>query len=225
MNRISPSIGPTRKWEVTIGGHQLNILGPADEEALLEDPLVERRFAEDEYMPYWGQLWPAAVMLAEHVLNDEPGRNRSALEVGCGLGLVALAARVAGWDVLATDYDHAALEFTRANALANGLGGINVKYVDWRKPSALNRYSRILASDVLYERRNLQPLADLFNALLADDGVALVSDPNREVAKGFSEVLSKAGLTCNTSSTHAEQPYGRYVNGTIYRIRRKSSDR
>ncbi len=209
---------PVRRWTVTLGGRHLEILGPADEDDLLDSPEVARRFEQDEYLPYWGQLWPAAVMLAEEVLDDEPGRNRPALEIGCGLGLVAIAARLAGWDVLATDYDKDALGFTRENARCNGVPSLPVKLVDWRRPRTLDRFDRLFASDVLYEHRHQTQLADTINLLLAQDGLALVSDPNRKTAQGFEDALRHVGLACRTSETHANQPHGRYVKGTIYRI-------
>jgi predicted nicotinamide N-methyase len=211
-----------RRWQIMLGTRQVEILGPPDEDALLEDPAVIARFETDEYLPYWGQLWPAAVMLAECVLADEPGLSRPALEVGCGLGLPAIAAKMAGWCILATDCDEIALQYARENAALNGMADLPVRLLDWRKPTDLKRYHRILGADVLYERRHHQPIADLIAMLLDDQGAALISDPNREVARSFDEVLLRSGLTCERLPTHANQPYGRYVDGTIYRIRRRS---
>jgi SAM-dependent methyltransferase len=211
-----------RRWQITLGARQVEILGPPDENALLEDPEVIARFETDEYLPYWGQLWPAAVMLAEYVLADEPGLARPALELGCGLGLPAIAARMAGWCVQATDYDETALQYARENATLNGFPDLPVRLLDWRRPTELGRYHRILGADVLYERRHHQPIADLIMMLLDDHGLALISDPNRKVAKGFEEVLLRIGLGCEKLPTHANQPYGRYVDGTIYKIRRRA---
>jgi len=209
---------PLSRWTLTLTGRQIEVVGPANEDELLDRPEVQRRFEEDEYLPYWGQLWPAAVMLAEHVLADEPGRGRSALEIGCGLGLPAVAAGLAGWDVLATDYDQDALEFARENARLNRAPAVRAKLLDWRTPDMAGRFDRLLASDVLYERRHHQPVADFILRFLADKGEALVVDPNRKQANDFEETLRHVGLTCEKADTHANQPYGRYVKGTIYRI-------
>ncbi len=211
---------PIRRWPIAVAGRTLEIVGPANEDELLEAPEVQARFDEDEYLPYWGQLWPAAAMLAEAILADESGRDRRALEVGCGLGLSAVAARLAGWEVLATDYDEDALQFASENARLNGVGDLEVRALDWRHPDVFDRFDRIFASDVLYERRNHQPIAELIQRLLAEDGVALLADPNRQMARGFDDVLGSVGLALETAPTHANQPYGRYVDGTIYRIRR-----
>ncbi|MBN1345055.1 MAG: methyltransferase domain-containing protein [Phycisphaerae bacterium] len=212
---------PVRHWTVDLSGRSLDLVGPANEDDLLESPDVQARFEADEYLPYWGQLWPSAVMLAAFVLQDQLGSGRSALEIGCGLGLVALGARLAGWNVLATDYDETALAFTRENARRNDLGPVQTRLLDWRHPMVTQRFDRILASDVLYERRNHEPVISLINHLLAGGGIALISDPNRKMAAGFVEMLRRAGLSCQTTSTHAYQPYGRYVKGTIYRVWRE----
>lgn len=209
------------RWSLMLSNRRVEIIGPADQDGLLDSPDVQARFESDEYLPYWGQLWPAAVMLADHVLAGERGRNRPALEIGCGLGLVAIAARIAGWNVLATDYDQDALEFTRQNARLNGLTPLPTRLLDWRRPGVLDRFDRIFASDVLYETRNHQPVAALIEQLLARDGLALVSDPNRQTARGFDRALDRAGLAHETLATHANQSLGRYVEGTVYRIWRR----
>ncbi len=209
---------PLSRWTLTLKGRQIDVVGPANEEELLDRPDVQRRFEEDEYLPYWGQLWPAAVMLAEHVLADGPGRGRLAVEIGCGLGLPAVAAGLAGWEVLATDYDEDALEFARENARLNHVASVRTKLLDWRSPDLAGRFDRLIASDVLYERRHHRPVADFIVRFLADDGMALVVDPNRKQANDFEDILRHVGLTWETAATHANQPYGRYVKGTIYRI-------
>jgi len=53
---------------------------------------------------------------------------------GCGSGVLAIAAARLGWaPVLACDFDAAAIDATRSNAAANGVGGIAVDRVDLRR--------------------------------------------------------------------------------------------
>jgi len=59
------------------------------------------------------------------------GGGRDLLELGCGIGLVALAAATAGFRVLATDYYSEALEFTQANATRNGVENVDTRLIDW----------------------------------------------------------------------------------------------
>jgi ribosomal protein L11 methyltransferase len=52
---------------------------------------------------------------------------------GCGTGVLAIAAARLGWDpVLACDWEAAAVEATRENALVNGVPGITVQRADLR---------------------------------------------------------------------------------------------
>ncbi len=215
---------PVVRKTVHLGGKEWVCLAPANEDDLLDSPKVQARFEIDEYMPYWGQLWPAAIMLAEHVLSEGPGDDRPALEIGCGLGLLSVVAAAAGWDVTATDYDEDALAFVEENARLNAVGSLQTRWLDWRQPSLLQRFDRILASDVLYEVRNLQPLIDLVLQLLSAEGIALVVDPDRKAARTFGDELTRSGLSWQTRTLHTYQPYGRYVQGTLYSIRLESPD-
>ena len=77
-----------------------------------DDLISEADFAKDDRLPYWADLWPAAIVLAQFLeqraLNERASgtarQGTRALELGCGLGLVTTAATRAGYDVLATDY-------------------------------------------------------------------------------------------------------------------------
>src|SRR4051794_2998884 len=81
---------------VGLGGRQLSILRPRDAEALID----ERAFEQDEFLPYWAELWPAGVALARAVAERELAGQR-VLELGCGLALPSLAAAACGARVLA----------------------------------------------------------------------------------------------------------------------------
>jgi hypothetical protein len=86
--------------EVAAFGRDLELVAPRS----AEDLLNEEDFERDERLPYWADLWPSSYALADRVASDnsaegdEPTR---LLELGCGLGLVTIAALSAGFDVLA----------------------------------------------------------------------------------------------------------------------------
>jgi len=84
---------------VPLPERELLVLAPRDGEALLS----EEAFAKDEFLPYWAELWPSAMALAR-VVARRPLTGRRVIELGCGLGLPALAAAAAGGRVLATDW-------------------------------------------------------------------------------------------------------------------------
>ena len=71
--------------------------------------------------PFWAFAWPGGQALARYVL-DHPAlvSGRSVLDIGCGSGLVAIAAAKAGASaVTASDTDPFARTAARLNALAN----------------------------------------------------------------------------------------------------------
>src|SRR5437762_3813775 len=114
------ALGPRIREKVVIDAHTFVMARPGESDKLLDHPAIRSAFAADEYMPYWADLWPAARMLAKAILRErwEPGR--TALEVGCGLGLPGIAALSQGLHVLFSDYDATALRFAADNARLNG---------------------------------------------------------------------------------------------------------
>src|SRR5205807_7139673 len=89
---------------VEVGGRRLSLLRPRDAEALLD----EEAFEHEEFLPYWAELWPAAVALARAVAGLALDGLR-VLELGCGLALPSVVAALGGADVLATDWSPDAL--------------------------------------------------------------------------------------------------------------------
>jgi predicted nicotinamide N-methyase len=177
---------------VTVAGRALELAHPVS----VDDLLDEDDYNRHQRLPYWGTLWPSARLLAARIADAE-GRGRRLLELGCGVGLVSLSASLAGFDVLATDYYGDALEFVVANAQHNGLTGIATRCVDWRQyPSDLVGFDLIVASDVLYERPNAALVAAAVAHSLAPHGIALVTDPGRQVARPFADECRQRGLEC-----------------------------
>ena len=78
------------------------------------------------------------------------------LELGCGLGLPSLVAAARGAEVTAVDWARDAVDLLRRNAVRNGLA-LACEVHDWRRPLP-GRFDLALAADVLYERRNVEPV-------------------------------------------------------------------
>jgi predicted nicotinamide N-methyase len=154
--------------ELTVAGVRLELLRPASPEALID----EDAFADDEFLPYWAELWPAARALAD-ALPDVTGLD--VVELGCGLGLPSLVAAAKGARVTATDWSSDAVELLRQNAIRNGLT-VNTEVRDWREPWD-ERFDLALAADVLYERRNVEPVLARVRALAPVALVALAGRP------------------------------------------------
>jgi predicted nicotinamide N-methyase len=167
---------------VEFGGHVLELVHPRDAEALLD----EEAFAREEFLPYWAELWPSGIALAEAVA-ERHLEGRRVLELGCGLALPSLAAALRGADVLAADWSPDAVRFARANARRNGLP-LETVVASWARPEGLlarGPWDLVLAADVLYERRDVEPLLALLPHVVARGGEVLLAEPGRPAAKAF----------------------------------------
>ena len=176
---------------VDLGPEVVEVLRPPSAEALID----EADFARDERLPYWADLWGSAVALGRTV-RAESGAGRTLLELGCGLGVGALAALAAGYRVTATDYYEDALAFARVNAWRNLGREPETRVLDWRAlPEDLSRYDRVIAADVLYERPYGGLIAEALASALAPGGVATVADPGRMGLPGFLDACAARGLS------------------------------
>jgi predicted nicotinamide N-methyase len=210
--------------QVHVEGRAFVLLRPGQSDRLLDDPAVRAAFAADEYMPYWADLWPAARMLAKAILRElwEPagGAPLRALEVGCGLGLPGVVALSRGLHVTFSDYDATALRFAADNARANGFEDFGLLQMDWRYPPDGVQFPVIMASDLIYEMRNVVPLVALVRKLLAPGGLCLLTDQDRVPSHVLRDTLRAEGLPFTQQVMRAGEPGGRRVKGTLYRIRR-----
>ncbi len=204
----------TASRTVQVGGRDVTLLSPAN----ADDLISEDDYVMDERLPYWADLWPSAQILAGEVRTMRLAGSR-VLELGCGMGLVAAAAAMAGAEVTATDYYEDALLFARLNVAQATGRDIGTRMVDWsRMPEDLGKFDVVLASDVLYEPRYAAMVADAIALSLARGGEAIVADPGRIALPNFREECEARGL----ESSGDARPY---VDGeikqtvTLWRVR------
>jgi predicted nicotinamide N-methyase len=157
----------------------VTLLRPPNADELID----EDAFDDDEFLPYWAELWASGVALAKAVpALDVAGRR--VLELGAGLGLPSLAAALCGADVLATDWAEDAVSLLRANATRNSIR-LRARRVRWDEPDPLLRgapWDLVLCADVLYEERNAAQLLELLPKL---GGEVVLADSGRPFAKSF----------------------------------------
>jgi predicted nicotinamide N-methyase len=151
-----------------VAGIELSLLRPASAEALID----EQAFEHDEFLPYWAELWPAAIALAE-ALPAVAGLR--VVELGCGLGVPSLVAASRGAEVTATDWSDDAIDLLRTNAERNGVR-VTAERRDWREPWP-ERFDLSLAADVLYEQRNVEPVLERLRELAPRALVGLAGRP------------------------------------------------
>jgi predicted nicotinamide N-methyase len=217
------ALGPRIREQVLIGDKTFLIDRPGESERLLDHSFVRSAFADDEYMPYWADLWPAARMLAKVILRETWPAGTAALEIGCGLGLPGIAALAVGLRVTFSDYDATALRFAADNARVNGFDDFELLQMDWRCAPPDLHVPVILASDLIYELRNVQPLVGFIKKVLLPNGVCLLTDQDRTPSDSLREALTTEGLDFATQIVRAGEPGGRRVKGTLYRIRSSRS--
>jgi predicted nicotinamide N-methyase len=164
---------------LSAGGVELSLLRPPDAEALID----EEAFEHEEFLPYWAELWPSGLALAE-ALAARDLEGLRVVELGCGLAVPSLVAALRGAEVLATDWSPAAIDLLGRNADRNG-ARLESGLVSWAEPAALLErapYDLVVAADVLYERRNGELLLELLPRLGPE---VLLADPGRPALGDF----------------------------------------
>ena len=187
---------------IPLPGGEVELMRPPDAEALIS----EESFEHEEFLPYWAELWASAVALA-HDVSIRSLRGRRTLELGCGLGLPSIAAARAGGRVLATDWSPDAVRATAANAERNDVD-IETLRCAWGEPDAIVArapWQLVIASDVLYERRNVDQLLELLPRLVDERGLVLLADPGRVPSEGFLARAPEEGWIVRSTAQPAGQ--------------------
>jgi predicted nicotinamide N-methyase len=154
---------------IQVGQVKLEILQIRD----LEDYLVSNIEAQGlslENFPYWAMVWDAALVLADFLVKQKPQPDRNILEIGAGLGFAGLAAAAQGHRVTLTDNIVEALAFARLSQFHNNLTTVQVEYLDWLTPTLPGTFNWIIASDILYEKKNFEPILQLLTRYLQPGG-------------------------------------------------------
>ena len=196
---------------IPLPGGEVELMRPPDAEALIS----EESFEHEEFLPYWAELWASAVALA-HDVSIRALRGKRTLELGCGLGLPSIAAARAGGRVLATDWSTEAVRATAANAERNDVD-VETLRCAWDEADAIVArapWQLVIASDVLYERRNVDQLLDLLPRLVDERGLVLLADPGRAPSERFLLRAADEGwIVRSTRSPRAQRVW-------IHRLRR-----
>ena len=165
----------------------------------------------DERLPYWVEIWPASLVMADHLAkNRDLIEGENCLDVGCGLGLTAIVGSWLGAKVVGMDYEWPALVFAKENAILNKVPQPGWVVMDWRDPGFVpGSFSFIWGGDIVYEKRFFDPLSAMFQEVLAPGGRIWIAEPFREVSKsvwdawkGLGWKVDKLGTTLAPMNNH-----------------------
>ncbi len=205
---------------VTVGGETFTIFKVANIDQLLDDAAAQLVPSPDD-IPYWSELWPSAIALAQYILREMQMRDVPVLELGCGLGLAGIAAGKQGGEVVFSDLKEDALRLAELNWMVNFHTPVATRVLDWRTPQEDVQFPLMIAADVAYEERLFAPLIRTFQTLLAPGGEILLSEPNRTVARAFFDMLQNEGFVYHYTTETVPLSHGKVDIG-VYRIRRRS---
>lgn len=160
---------------------------------LVDPEPVDRAFTPDEvvaileHAPYWGFCWGSGLALARYILtHPHELAGKRVIDFGAGSGVVAVAAALAGADVIACDIDPVSQLACRENAQLND---VEYEVADDLLALPEKGADLLIAADVLYDRENLPWLDTFFRfadeVWVADSRVKNFSHPRYELADTF----------------------------------------
>lgn len=171
----------TDSTPVTLNGRTVTLFTPAS---------IDRFIDPDEVMhdfPLWTKIWEASGVLASYLATLPPDPQKTMLEIGCGLGLAGIAAAMAGHQVTMTELNSDALNFARANAVANGFPELSIERLDWNDPKLEGRFDYIVGSETVYKTDDIDGLEALFNRYLSPGGTIILAEGVRRTGVVFWE--------------------------------------
>ena len=191
---------PTRVAQETVAGLRFELETVADFEQVF-DHYIRTAPTREERIPYYAHLWPAARALVAWMAERPqlwPGKR--VLELGCGLGLPAIAAARMGAQVVACDFHPDNGAFLVQNAARNGVR-VEVLTMDWSRPALRGTFDLVLGSDLVYEAPMAESLFRGVAQLLATNGRFVLADPGRPT---FETAVAKAADLGFRHEIHAE---------------------
>jgi predicted nicotinamide N-methyase len=143
----------------------------------------EEATGERHDVPFWATVWPAARVLARWLL-DHPASvgGRRVLDFGCGGGVVAIAAAVAGAAcVIANDIDPVALQVAQRNAAANG-ASLDCTVANLLADFSFAPVDLVLVADLFYEKEQAVRTRHFLERLRAQGARVVIADAGRPFA-------------------------------------------
>lgn len=226
LERITPLVG---EWiSIPQTDVTLSVTRPESIDAVLDHVIDD----PEQNLPYWAEIWPSGIALATELLNTPAlVQGKPVIELGSGVGITAAAALMAGADINITDYSPYSLLLAEINCLRAGQPAPPSRQINWRNHDAHlfqesgEQWPVVLAADVLYERRDIEPVLDVLDRITAPDGMVLLAEPGRQPAKDAMELATRRGWEIKTHKHTGPWPDPKEagVEVTVHQLRRSSN--
>jgi predicted nicotinamide N-methyase len=140
----------------------------------------EKESGAQQDIPYWATVWPAALLSAEFLAEaPESVRGKTVLDLGCGCGMVGIAAARAGAArAIANDIDPVALWMAARNASANAVGMETLGGDLLREPPR-KEWDVILAADLFYDKTVAKAMLAWLRVARSQGARVLIADASR----------------------------------------------
>lgn len=160
-------------------------------------------FAED-LCPYFGILWGASEALSQY-LTKEKVKNKTILELGCGLGYPSLVASHLGGKVLATDFHPDVEEYFQRNCRHSNVV-CEYQRLNWREDKTdVGLFDIVMGSDVLYESKHPKEVALGLIRFVKPGGKIILTDPGRAYLQQFLNAMNDLGHKEEMSTITVDQ--------------------
>ena len=176
-----------------------------------KDNIAKKLGISSATWPLFGVVWPSSIVLANFMLSYDFSGKRI-LEIGCGIGLVSLLLNHKHADISATDIHPEAEDFLVVNTNLNNGKVIPFKRASWDDlDTRLGQFDLIVGSDLLYERENVNLLAEFINHHTKPDAHVVIVDPGRGNHATFSKKMIALGYTHTQNkpedTSYLEKPF------------------
>lgn len=184
---------------VEIAGENYPWARVVNPDRLLEQTLSNHQPERAEFDPFWAATWRAAQGLDVYLgtLKIRPGTR--ILELGGGSGRAGISAALRGADVCITDASSMAMIMCRFNARFV-LDRVRVRKLDWGNLNGFREtFPIVIGSDIVYNPSLYPILEPCMRQVLEQNGVVLLSEPQRHTGDRFEAWIRQAGWHCEST--------------------------
>lgn len=191
---MSTNLPDSTNFAVAAGEQTFTFLRPADPDTILNQ-MSDEEYEKDQFLPYWTEYWPSSQVLLDTLQNFPLPPEAVIAEAGCGLGVLSAWLAFKKFQVVPFDISPAACLYARMN-ISRIRPRSTAVCADWRTlPFRKNSFDCMIAADVLYESRWINPVLSLCDRYLKKGAFALIADPCRTHWNMFKANAMEYGFT------------------------------